>query len=232
MAYAVATARRREDIHMPASVCSVGLLAVVVALLGACASAEVRTARPEERNRVTEALTPLVNAAYGAEAARCRVASGVLEADTLDAWVRAESETACQLSVVVTTRAVDTLTPRALQLLLAHELGHAWSRHPVGRARRGEIHGSRTDSGHRTTLTTGGQQFSPDEEAAADAAAARMLTRAWRGSNVGCLGLADFYEDIAKDRKPWGPWLSRHPFPERRVDAVVRACEDEQRQRG
>jgi len=60
---------------------------------------------------------------------------------------------------------------------------------------------------------------------AADAAAARLLTVAWRGSNVGCLATADLYEDIARDRKPWGAWLSRHPPPERRVDAVVKACE-------
>jgi len=52
MASAVATARRHEDTDMPASICSLGLLAVVVALLGACATAEVRTAR------VTEVFTP------------------------------------------------------------------------------------------------------------------------------------------------------------------------------
>jgi hypothetical protein len=39
------------------------------------------------------------------------------------------------------------------------------------------------------------------------------MTTGWRGSNVGCLGV----------------WLTRQPFPERRVDAVVQACEAEQR---
>jgi hypothetical protein len=111
---------------MPASIRSLGFQAVV-ALFGACATAELRTARPEERNRVTDVFTLLVSAAYGGEAAACHVATGVLEADTLDVWIRAE-------------------------------LGHVWSRHPVGRARRGQIQGSRTDSGQRATLTTGGQE--------------------------------------------------------------------------
>jgi len=46
---------------------------------------------------------------------------------------------------------------------------------------------------------------------------------------AGCLALADFYEGIATDRRPWAEWLSRHPFPERRIDAVVKVCEEEQR---
>jgi hypothetical protein len=230
MPYAVATTRLPEETQMPAYVCLLGLLAVVASLLTACAtSGEVRAARPAEHKRVADVFTPLVSAAYGAEASTCRLGTGVLEADNLDAWILADPDAPCDLRVVLTTRAVDTLTPRALQMLLAHELGHVLSRHAMGRARQGEILGSRTDTGYRSRLRTSGQQFNPDEEAGADGAAARILTVAGRGSNVGCLGLADLYEDIAKDRKPWGEWLSRHPFPERRVDAVVKACEGEQR---
>jgi hypothetical protein len=214
---------------MPASVRSAAFLLGLAALLTACATpGEVRATSPGERARVSEAFTPLVSAAYGADA-RCRFATGVLEADKLDAWIVADPAAPCDLRVVVTSRAVDTLTPRALQMLLAHELGHVQSRHAMGRARQGEIRGARTDSGYQSRLRTSGQQFNPDEEAAADGAAARTLTQAWRGGNVGCLALADLYEDIAKDRKPWGEWLSRHPFPERRVDALVKTCEREQR---
>jgi hypothetical protein len=209
--------------------CSLGLLTLVAALAAACATPEVRPSLTEERIRTLEAFGPLLNAAYGAEAVRCHVVTGVLEADRFDAWIRADPGTACHLTVVVTTRAVDTLTPRALQMLLAHELGHVQSRHAMGRARVSEIQGSRTDTGHRTRLQTGRQQFNPDEESDADAAAARTLTRAWRGGNTGCLALADFYEGIATDRRPWAEWLSRHPFPERRIDAVVKVCEEEQR---
>jgi Zn-dependent protease with chaperone function len=215
---------------MPAPVCSRVALALLAGLLAGCATTagEVRTPRPEERKRVADVFTPLVNAAYASDA-RCRFATGVLEADKLDAWVARDPAAPCDLRVVVTSRAVDTLTARGLQMLLAHELGHAQSGHATGRARQSEIRGSRTDSGYQTVLRTSGQQFNPDEEAAADAAAARMLTVVARGGNVACLGLADFYEDIAKDRRPWGEWLSRHPFPERRVDAVVKLCEREQR---
>jgi hypothetical protein len=208
---------------------SLGLLTLAAALAAACATAEVRPSRSEERIRTLEAFAPLLDAAYGTEAVRCHVVTGVLEADRFDAWIRAEPGAACRLAVVVTTRAVDTLTPRALQMLLAHELGHVQSRHAMGRARVSEIQGSRTDTGHRSRLQTGRQQFNPAEESDADAAAAQALTRAWRGGNTGCLGLADFYEGIAGDRRPWGEWLSRHPFPERRIDAVVKVCEEEQR---
>ena len=213
---------------MRALVRSLGCALVVTGLVACATTGEVRTPRPEEQRRVADVMTSLLNAAYGAEAARCRFGIGVREGANLEAWILPEPDAPCDLHVVVTAGAVDTLTPRALQMLLAHELGHVVSRHPMGRARQGEIQGARTDSGYQTRLRTSGQQFNPDEEAAADSAAARILTGAWRGSNVGCLGMADFYEDIAKDRRPWGAWLSRHPFPERRVDAVVRVCQAEQ----
>src|SRR5438093_217439 len=68
----------------------------------------------------------------------------------------------------------------------------------------------------------------PEEEGQADEAAAHLLTVAWR-TNVGCLGTADVYQDIARDRTLWGAWLSRHPSPERRVGALVNTCERELR---
>jgi Zn-dependent protease with chaperone function len=230
MPYAVAIARLTGETRMPAPVRSLGFVVVLATLLTACATTgEIRATRPDEQKRVTEVLTPLVNAAYGAGSARCRLGTGVREADNLDAWIVAAPDAPCDLRVVLTERAIEALTPRALQMLLAHELGHVLSQHPMGRARQSEIQGARTDSGYQSRLRTSGQQFNPDEEAGADGAAARILTVAWRGNNVGCLGLADFYEDIAKDRKPWGEWLSRHPFPERRVDALVELCDTEQR---
>jgi Zn-dependent protease with chaperone function len=223
------TARLTGEISMRPPVRSLGSV-LVLAVLAACATTgEVRAPRPDEQKRVAGVFTSLVDAAYGAGAARCRFGIGVREGANLDAWIIPAPDTACDLRVVLTAGAVDTLTPRALQMVLAHELGHVVSQHAVGRARQGELQGARTDSGYQTRLRTSGQQFNPDEEAAADGAAARILTVVWRGNNVGCLGLADFYEDIAKDRRPWGEWLSRHPFPERRVDALVKLCEAEQR---
>ena len=91
-----------------------------------------------------------------------------------------------------------------------------------------EIRGARTDGGQQQRLRIAGEQFKPDEEVEADRAAAEILTVVGGGSNVVCLSTADLYEDIAKDRRGWGAWLSRHPFPERRVDVVVQACEAEQ----
>ena len=55
-----------------------------------------------------------------------------------------------------------------------------------------------------------------------DDAAAQALTRAGGSGNTGCLGLAHFYEGVAKDRRPWAEWLSRHPFPDRHRGGGVR----------
>jgi predicted Zn-dependent protease len=126
-------------------------------------------------------------------------------------------------------RLCSTPSSRLAQTLLAHELGHVRSKHSTGTARATEIRGARTDGGQQSRLRIAGQQFKPDEEAEADQAAAGLMTTVWRGSNVGCLATADLYEDVAKDRRRWGGWLSRHPFPERRVAAVAQACEAEQR---
>jgi Zn-dependent protease with chaperone function len=122
---------------MRAPVRSLGCVVVLAALLTACATTgEVRAPRPDEQKRVVETLTPLVNAAYGAAAARCRLGAGVRDADNLDASIIAAPDAPCDLRVVLTARALDTLTPRALQMVLAHELGHVLSQHPVGRARQ------------------------------------------------------------------------------------------------
>jgi hypothetical protein len=204
--------------------------AVLVALLLAgCASAEVRAIKPEERKPLAQALDPLLRAAYGAEAGKCKIAVGMLDEQYFDVAMRRPAEGPCELSVVLTTPALTQLTPKALQTLLAHELAHAQNVHAVGAARVSEVKGDRRPDGGRSVLRVGNQQFNPDEEAQADATAARLLTAVGRGSNVACLGLADLYEDIAKDRSRWGHWLSRHPFPERRVAAVVEACDAEQR---
>jgi hypothetical protein len=216
---------------MTARVRSLGLVVALASLLAGCATTDVRALQPEEQKRVAEALGPLLVAAYGSDAVRCRVATGVREAPELEAWTWTDPDGPCDLHVVLTARTVAALTPRALQLLLAHELGHVLSQHALGRARQTEIQGARSDSGRRSVLRTSGQQFTPDEEAAADLEAARLLTELWRGSNVGCLGLADLYEGVARDRAAWAGWLSRHPFPERRVEAVVKLCESEQRRR-
>lgn len=198
--------------------------ALIALILAGCASAELRPLKPEERRPLAQALDPLLRAAYGADVAKCRIATVARDDEHYDAYMGRRGDAPCDLTVVVTTPILTQLQPKGLQTLLAHELAHVRSEHAAGGARESEIRGRRSG-----VLTTSNEQFKPDEEAAADAEAARLLTLAWRGSNVGCLALADLYEDIAKDRSRWGRWLSRHPFPERRVEAVVKACESEQR---
>ena len=211
----------------------VRLFSLALLTLGAVALAgcepETRALKPDERDRLMAALSPLMRAAWGLDVARCRVAAGLVDSDDFGVFIVAGSDGPCDVSVHVTAATVNTLTPRALQTLLAHELGHIRSRHGTGLARMTEIRGARTDGGQQQRLRVSGEQFKPDEEAEADRAAAELLTMVGRGSNVVCLATADLYEDIAKDRRRWGAWLSRHPFPERRVDGVVQACEAEQR---
>jgi len=153
-----------------------------------------------------------------------------METDVFFIVMISAPDSRCDTGVLVSLGALNDLTPRALQALLAHDLGHLQSPHAVGSTRQVQIRGGRTDSGRQSVMAVSNEQFTPDEEAEADRAAAKLLTVMWRGSNVGCLATADLYEDIAKDRARWGRWLSRHPFPERRVEGLVKACEDAARQ--
>jgi hypothetical protein len=199
--------------------------ALLALLLAGCASAELRPLTPAERRPLAETLDPLLRAAYGADVGRCRLAVATRDEEHFDASLLRGPEGPCDLRLALTTATLTRLTPKALQTLLAHELAHVERGHATGAERIATTQHARRDGG---VMRSGNQQFMPDEEAAADTAAARLLTVAWRGSNVGCLGLADLYEGIGRDRRRWGHWLSRHPFPERRVEAVVRACEQAQ----
>jgi hypothetical protein len=57
----------------------------------------------------------------------------------------------------------------------------------TGRASTARGGASRTDTGRQSVLYASGEQFTPEEEAEADRAAAKLLVVAWRGSNVGCM---------------------------------------------
>jgi Zn-dependent protease with chaperone function len=174
--------------------------ALVVLLLAGCAGIELRAAKPEERQVLAQVLAPLLIARYGAVGTpECHVALAVADAPDFNAWAAPNGDGPCELRVTATAPAVNELAPRVLQTLLAHELAHVWSKHALG-------------------------SFTPDEEAEADALAARILTAAYGGGNAGCMTTADLYEGAAKDRRHWIAWLSRHPFPERRVEAIVKAC--------
>jgi hypothetical protein len=93
----------------------------------------------------------------------------------------------------------------------------------MGSSWQAEIRDARTETGRQSVMHSPGAQFTPDEEAEAAAIVA------WPGGNVGCLATADLFEDIAQDRSQWGRWRSRHPLPERRLGAVVQACDDAMR---
>lgn len=207
--------------------CSVKLAALALgAFVSLGCDPDIRDLKPDERQRLGAPLAPLLSAAYGPGAANCRITASVLDSDAFFATMVTGSDAGCQVGVLMTTGALNGLTPRALQTLLAHELGHLQSKHATGSGRATTIRGGRTDTGRQSVLHASREQFSPDEEAEADRAAANLMVVVWRGNNVGCLATADLFEDIAKDRSRWGRWLSRHPFPERRVEAVVKACEE------
>jgi Zn-dependent protease with chaperone function len=194
--------------------------ALVVLLAAGCAGVEFRAAKPEERQVLAQVLAPLLIARYGAAGTpECHVAIAVADAPDFNAWAAPNGDGPCDLGVAATAPAVNELAPRVLQTLLAHELAHVWSKHALGSARQTAITGRRSG-----TLYSANAQFNPDEEAEADALAARILTAAYGGGNAGCMTTADLYEGAAKDRRHWIAWLSRHPFPERRVEAIVKAC--------
>ena len=172
-------------------------------------------------------LAPLLSAAYGPGAANCRITASVPDSDAFFVAMVTGPDAGCQVRRSRDDGCAQRVdATRALQTLLAHELGHLQSKHAMGSGRATTIRGGRTDTGRQSVLHASREQFTPDEEAEADRAAANLMVVVWRGNNVGCLATADLFEDIAKDRSRWGLWLSRHPFPERLVEAVVKACED------
>jgi Zn-dependent protease with chaperone function len=199
------------------------ILALLV--LAGCAEVEFRAAKLEERQAVARVLTPLLIARYGAmDPAKCHIALGVAEAQDFNAWAAPSGDGPCDIDIAATAPAVKDLAPRMLQALLAHELGHVWSKHALGAARARETLSAKYATGQQSVMRTANELFTGEEEAEADALAARILTAAYRGENVGCMATADLYEGIASDRAHWSAWLSRHPFPERRVGAIVKAC--------
>jgi Zn-dependent protease with chaperone function len=199
------------------------LLALLAA--GCASSSEYRAVKEDEKPALGRAMTPLLRAAYGDDLSKCTPGAAVREATYFNAYVFLGEKNACDVDVIVTSAALNELTPKALQTLLAHELGHAQRRHPAGAKRATEDLRAKSATGQQMIFYTANTQYKPDEEAEADTEAARLLTLVWRGSNVGCMGTLDLYEDIAKDRRRWGHWLSRHPHPERRVEAVAKACD-------
>lgn len=185
--------------------------ALLALALAAC-DPEIRELKPEEVDRVAEVLTPLRWAVFGDDLSTCRVSARVLEAPYYEVWIRAApDQSPCSLRMLLTAGAIADFKPRALQTLLAHELGHVRSRH----------------LGPIQAFAVTSTPFKPEEEGEADAVAAHLLTDVWRGTNVGCLATADLYEDIKKDRSRWGHWLERHPNPEQRVGSVVQLCDAE-----
>jgi hypothetical protein len=185
--------------------CSVKLAALALgAFVSLGCDPDIRDLKPDERQRLGAPLAPLLSAAYGPGAANCRITASVLDSDAFFATMVTGSDAGCQVGVLMTTGALNGLTPRALQTLLAHELGHLQSKHATGSGRATTIRGGRTDTGRQSVLHASREQFSPDEEAEADRAAANLMVVVWRGNNVGCLATADLFEDIAKDRSRWG----------------------------
>jgi Zn-dependent protease with chaperone function len=194
---------------------------------GCAGSPEYRAVTGDEEPALLRAMTPLMRAAYGDDLSRCRPGAAVIDVTEFNIYVVGGKKNPCDVSILVTSAVLTDLTPTARQTLLAHELGHAVRGHAVGADRATVDRRAKTATGQQIVLQTGNEQFKPEEEAEADAEAARLLTVAFRGTDQGCLVTIALYQDIAKDRRRWGRWLSRHPHPERRVEAVARACDAE-----
>src|SRR5262249_27651295 len=152
-----ATMRLARTIHLTAL--------SLAALVSFGCDPEVRSLKPPENERLGKSLAPLLLAAYGPDVSGCRLRGVAMETDVFFSVMISTPDSRCDSGVLVSLGALNDLTARALQALLAHDLGHLQSKHAMGSSRQTEIRGARTDTGRQSVMYASGEQFTPDEEA-------------------------------------------------------------------
>lgn len=205
-----------------------GLL-VACAVLAGCASAKPQLRAPSEteRGQIDEALAPLVVASaicQGEE--RCPIGVGVIELRRIDLAVGPHPPN--KFGLTITTGALRNLQTSELQAALAHELGHVQLGHFDSRAERRETEGKgggKVSEGREEALRRS-RAYDRQEEFAADHYAVGLLDRLPGGPGRGCTDMLLLLErlDLEMTTPAWTSWLSTHPTPTARLQAIQIEC--------
>jgi len=201
---------------------------MVCALLAGCASAKPQLRGPTEveRLQIDRALAPLVAASGMCRGQdRCPIGVGVIQLRRIDMAVGPHPPN--MFGLTITTGALKSLEPFELQAALAHELGHVQLGHFESRAerRQGESPGMAKASGGEDALRRN-RAYDREEELAADRYAVELLDRLPGSPGRGCADMLLLLErlDLEMTAPAWSSWLSTHPTPAARLQAVRTEC--------
>lgn len=206
-------------------------LAVLSLVLAGCASAkppELRGATPEEKMKVDAALTPLIQASglcRPKEPCAVGLAIEVRQRIHVAAGPAAEKKFVLR----ITTGALRSLQPTELQAALAHELGHVQLGHFESREERRQVERSSEAAvnGAGDEVLRASRASDRGEEFAADVYAVTLLDRLPGQPGRGCADMLLLLErlDLEQLTPGWSNWLSTHPTPASRLQALHKACD-------
>jgi Zn-dependent protease with chaperone function len=200
-------------------------------VLPGCGSAkppDLRGATPQEQAKVEGALTPLVQAS-----GICRPKESCAVGLTIESRrrIHVAAGPAPQKKFVlrITTGALRSLQPSELQAALAHELGHVQLGHFESRELRRQAERSSETAVHGAgdeVLRTN-RASDREEEFAADSYAVALLDRLPGSPGHGCTDMLLLLErlDLEMLAPGWANWLSTHPTPGARLQALQAECD-------
>jgi len=196
---------------------------IISGVIAGCASAKPQLRGPSEaeRTQIDQALAPLIAAsAICQEQERCPIGLGVIELRRIDMAVGPHPPN--KFGLTITSGALRNLPPSELQAALAHELGHVQLGHFDTRAERRQ---AMAGGGGEDALRTH-RVYDREEEFAADRYAVELLDRLPGGPGRGCTDMLVLLEhlDLEMTAPGWSNWLSTHPTPTARLQAVQKEC--------
>src|SRR4029450_1160347 len=196
---------------------------VLSAVIAGCASAKPQLRGPSEaeRTQIDQVLAPLITASAicrGQE--RCPIGVGVIQLKRIDMAVGPHPPN--KFGLTITSGALNNLPSSELQAALAHELGHVQLGHFDTRA---DPRQAPTGGGGEDTLRSH-RLYDREEEFAADRYAVELLARLPGGPGRGCTDMLVLLEhlDLEMTAPGWSNWLSTHPTPTARLQAIQTEC--------
>lgn len=212
-----------------------GLLALT--LLSGCATApppkpparpaiQPRAPTEDDRFRISAALAPLLRTAgvWRGPEDGCAVGLGILPMKNINLGVAPHPK--CLFSLLVTEGALAKLPPEELRAALAHELGHVELEHSVARrARRQQERSAGPMLSREPAELAKFRAYDREEERAADRYAVDLLNRL-PGDGTRCRALSALLRQLDREsrRSRSYNWLSTHPSPTARLEAIKEIC--------